>query len=135
MIMKTLFKASAVCVAVLLAGGAWADKHGGDPVVGTVLTGVNAESVATTGYRASKLLGSSIYNDKGEDIGKLEDFIVGSDDSVSVAIIGVGGFLGVDERMVAVPVEVLKMNDKGQLQLSGASKKQLEALPAFIYAE
>ncbi len=133
--MKMHSKASVVCAAVLLAGSAWADNHSADPVVGTVLTGVNAESVATTGYRATKLLGSSIFNDKGEDIGKLEDFIVGSDDSVSVAIIGVGGFLGVDERMVAVPVKVLKMNDKGQLQLSGVSKKQLEALPAFIYAD
>ncbi len=132
--MKTLVKACAVCAAVLLAGSAWAENPG-DPVVGTVLTGVNAETVATTGYRATKLLGASIYNDKGEDIGKLEDFIVGSDDSVSVAIIGVGGFLGVDERMVAVPVEVLEMNDKGQLQLSGASKQQLQALPAFVYAE
>ncbi len=132
--MKTLPRISAVCAAVLLVGSVWAENSA-DPVVGTVLTGVNAETVATTGYRATKLLGSSIFNDKGEDIGKLEDFIVGSDDSVSVAIIGVGGFLGVDERMVAVPVEVLEMNEKGQLQLSGASKKQLEALPAFVYAE
>jgi sporulation protein YlmC with PRC-barrel domain len=132
--MKARVKVWAFCGAVLLAGSVWSESPD-DPVVGTVLTGVTAETVATTGYRATKLLGSSIFNDKGEDIGKLEDFIVGSDDSVSVAIIGVGGFLGVDERMVAVPVEVLEMNEKGQLQLSGASKKQLEALPAFIYAE
>lgn len=133
--MRMFIKASVASFILMLAGVAWADNHGGDPVVGTVLTGVNAESVATTGYRATKLLGSSIYNDKGEDIGKLEDFIIGSDDSVSVAIIGVGGFLGVDERMVAVPVDVIKMNDKGQLQISGASKAQLEALPAFVYAK
>lgn len=132
--MKTTIKVFAISAALLMVSSVRAETAG-DPVVGTVLTGVNAEVVTTTGYRATQLLGSGIFNDNGESIGKLEDFIVGSDDQVTVAIVGVGGFLGVDERMVAVPVESLKMNEQGQLVLAGASKQQLEALPAFVYVE
>lgn len=121
-------------VTLFVVTGAWAET-GSDPVVGSVLTGVNAELVDTKGYRATRLLGSGVYNDKGANIGVLEDFIISSDNSISVAILSVGGFLGVGDRSVAVPVDLLTANDKGQTVLPGASKEQLEALPAFIYAD
>ena len=69
-------------------------QSGNGPVVGGSIMSVNVEVVATTGYRASKLLGSDIYNDQEEKIGKLDDFIVGSNEEVSIAVIAVGGFLG-----------------------------------------
>jgi sporulation protein YlmC with PRC-barrel domain len=125
---------STLLISLFVVAGAWAET-GSDPVVGSVLTGVNAEMVNTKGYRATQLLGSGIYNDKGANIGVLEDFIVSSDKSISVAIVGVGGFLGVGDRSVAVPVDLFETNDKGQTVLPGASKEQLEALPAFIYAD
>ena len=128
-------KISLTLLVALYAGtGAWAET-GSDPVVGSVLTGVDAELVSTKGYRATRVLGSVIYNDKGANIGVLEDFIISSDNSISVAILSVGGFLGVGDRSVAVPVDLLTTNDKGQTVLPGASKEQLNALPAFIYAE
>lgn len=106
-----------------------------DPVVGGAIIAVNVDVVATTGYRATELLGSTIYNDKGESIGKLDDFIVGSDASVSIAVIAVGGFLGVGARMIAVPASMLKGNDAGQTVLPNASKDSLLALPEFRYAK
>ena len=130
-----LRRTSGIALAALLAiSSVWADSHG-DPVVGGSIMAVNVEMVATTGYRASQLLGSDIYNDQGESIGKLDDFIVGSDERVSVAVLAVGGFLGVGARLVAVPASLLQGNDKGQTVLPGGSKAQLEALPAFNYAQ
>jgi sporulation protein YlmC with PRC-barrel domain len=105
-----------------------------EPVVGGTLTAVNADIVATTGYRASKLLKADIYNDEGEKIGRLDDFIVGSEEKVSVAIVGVGGFLGMGKRMVAVPAGSFESNDQGQVVLPGATRDRLKALPAFQYA-
>jgi sporulation protein YlmC with PRC-barrel domain len=106
-----------------------------DPVVGGAVLAVNVDVVATTGYRASRLLGSDIYNDKGEKIGVLDDFIVGSDANVSVAVLSVGGFLGMGDRKVAVPASLLISNEKGQTVLPDATEDQLKALPEFVYAK
>ena len=103
------------------------------PVVGSVITAVDVERVATTGYRASKLLGAEIYNDRAEKIGRLDDFIVGSDEAVSVAVVAVGGFLGMGRRMIAVPADLIAGNEKGQMVLPGATKTELKALPEFRY--
>jgi sporulation protein YlmC with PRC-barrel domain len=119
---------------LITMNGAWAETKS-DPVVGGAIIAVNVDVVATTGYRASKLLGSDIYNGKGENIGKLDDFIVGSDAKISIAVIAVGGVLGVGARMVAVPASLFVSNDKGQTVLPGITKDELNALPEFRYAK
>ena len=127
-------------VALLLTFGialeGWAEKAKVEaPVVGGAIVAVNVEVVATTGYRASKLLGSDVYNDQGQKIGKLDDFIVGSEAEVSVAVVSVGGFLGMGSRLVAVPATLVESNDQGQVVLPGATKEMLKGLPAFQYAK
>lgn len=106
-----------------------------EPVVGKTIITVDVAVVATTGYRASKLLGADVYNEKGEKIGILEDFIVGADDEVSVAIISVGGFLGIGGRRVAIPTELFETNHKQQIVFPHGSKKELLSLPVFNYVE
>ena len=135
--MQTRKIVGALSVVVIMAASflAQAASERSDPVVGGSIVAINVEVVATTGYRASELLGSDIYNDQGEKIGKLDDFIVGSDANVSVAVIAVGGFLGMGARKVAVPANLFKSNDKGQTVLPGATKDTLEALPEFRYAK
>ena len=115
-------------------GPAWAQADSA-PVVGGTILSVDIEVVTTTGYRASKLLGSAIYNDKGEKIGSLDDFIVGSNANVSVAVVAVGGFLGMGARMVAVPATLFESNEQGQTVLPGATKEVLKALPEFRYVK
>ncbi len=106
-----------------------------EPVVGGSVLSVNVEMAATTGYRASKLLGADIYNDQGDKIGVLDDFIVGSDANISVAVVSVGGFLGVGDRKVAVPASMFTSNEKGQTVLPEVTTDQLKALPEFLYAK
>jgi hypothetical protein len=53
---------------------------------------------------------------------------------VSYAIIGVGGFLGIDRHDVAIPAGQLKIQG-GKLMLPGATKDALKALPKFEYAK
>jgi len=119
---------------MIVSSSAWAES-GNDPVVGGAVMAVNVDIVATTGYRASRLLGSDIYNDKGDKIGVLDDFIVGSDANISVAVISVGGFLGMGDRKVAVPASLFTSNQKGQTVLPNATADQLNALPEFLYAK
>ena len=93
------------------------------------------ESVAVAvGYRASKLIGATVYNDKGAKIGKVGDLIIKPDGTVSYAIIDVGGFLGIGVHQVAIPVGQFT-SVKPKLVLPGATKDALKALPEFHFAK
>ena len=99
-------------------------------------------SVSTTelrevamGWSAKKqILGKSVYNNVGEKVGDINDLIVTPDKAVSYAIVGVGGFLGVGEHEIAVPVGQLKQQE-GKIVLPGATKEALKAAPKFEYAK
>jgi sporulation protein YlmC with PRC-barrel domain len=110
------------------------------PVAGRAPLGVTVvELEAIVIGRSAKrdLLGKTVVNDKNEKIGKVDDLIISpnKDSSLpaaSFAIIGVGGFLGIGKRDVAIPMEQLKVEDK-QLALPGATKDTLKAMPPFVY--
>jgi sporulation protein YlmC with PRC-barrel domain len=68
-----------------------------------------------------QILGKDVYNDAGEKIGEVSDLIVAPNRSVSHAIVGVGGFLGVGEHDVAIPVSRFKQQ-MGKIVLKGATK-------------
>jgi sporulation protein YlmC with PRC-barrel domain len=89
-------------------------------------------SVVGKGYRASKLIGSSVTNDKNENIGELDDIIIDTN-RVMFAVIEVGGFLGLGGRLVAVPYESLKVSAGNKIQLPGATKEELQKLTEFKY--
>ena len=89
---------------------------------------------AAEGYRASKLIGSSVVNDQNEKIGTIEDIIIGKDKAL-YAVLQVGGFLHIGGRMVAVPFDSLVVADNGtRIKLPGATQEALKNLPEFKYA-
>jgi sporulation protein YlmC with PRC-barrel domain len=59
-------------------------------------------------WRASKVVGLSVYNDKNESVGSINDLLTDKDGNIKAVVIGVGGFLGVGEHLVAVPFEKVK---------------------------
>ena len=102
------------------------------PQAGVALVKVDL-SVVGQGYRMSKLLGSSVNNDKSEKIGTIDD-IISDKKQLNFAILQVGGFLGVGGHLVAIPYESLVIDDKGQkVTLPGASKEALKNLAEFRY--
>jgi sporulation protein YlmC with PRC-barrel domain len=104
-------------------------------VAGSTLLGVASAEMreVALGWSAKRqVLGQVVYNDKNERIGKIDDIIIAPDKAVSYAIIGAGGFLGVDRHDVAIPVSQIKLED-GKLVLPGASKEALEGTPNFEY--
>ncbi len=56
---------------------------------------------------ASTYIGQSVYNSSDESIGEINDVIFTKDGSVEAAVIGVGGFLGIGEKNVAVPLDTI----------------------------
>jgi sporulation protein YlmC with PRC-barrel domain len=97
------------------------------------LVAPDAEEVAK-GYRAEELKLRSVVNDKGEIIGRIDDFIFGRDNGPIFAVLKVGDFVGLDGELVAVPFRSLKLDDSsGQIVLPGASRAALQKLPVFLY--
>ncbi|ADG17911.1 sporulation protein YlmC with PRC-barrel domain [Paraburkholderia atlantica] len=88
-----------------------------------------------SGYRASKLSGADVYNRNKDNIGTLDDLIVSpGTERTTYAILSVGGFLGLGKHLVAVPFNDLQIDNR-RIVLPDGTKKSLEALPEFKYAD
>jgi sporulation protein YlmC with PRC-barrel domain len=88
---------------------------------------------------ANRLIGTSVYNGSGEDaeaIGDINDIILSKDGQAEAVVIGVGGFLGIGEKNVAVQYDKVEVTgEKGNERfVLDASKESLENAPAFDIA-
>ncbi len=105
-------------------------------VAGSTVVGVAAVELreVARGWSAKRqVLGQTVFNDKGERIGTIDDIVITPEKAVSYVINNAGGFLGVIKHDVAVPVGQLKLVDK-KLVLPGATKDALKARPPFEYS-
>jgi hypothetical protein len=87
----------------------------------------------SAGYRASKVIGSSILNDANETIGKVDDLLISPDGKTPYTVLSIGGFLGMDSHYVVVPYGSLQLLDN-KVVLPGGTKDMLRMLPEFKYA-
>jgi sporulation protein YlmC with PRC-barrel domain len=95
------------------------------------LTPMQATEVAR-GYRAGALELKPVVNEKGETIGRINDFIFGKDGNNYVAL-AVGDFTGLNGELIAIPFNSLKLDDpSGNIILPGASRAAVAKLPVFI---
>jgi hypothetical protein len=94
---------------------------------------VDVQKVAA-GYRASKVIGSSVVNDASETIGKIDDLLVTRDGKEPYVVLSVGGFLGMGTHMVVIRYDNLKFADN-KIVLPGGTKNGLKMLPAFQYSK
>jgi len=60
-------------------------------------------------WRASKLEGLDVYNQNNEKIGDISELLVDSTGKIQAVVVGVGGFLGLGERDVAIPFDQVKL--------------------------
>ena len=63
-------------------------------------------------WRTSKLVGLNVYNDDNESIGTINDLLTDKSGNIKAVVLGVGGFLGVGEHLVAVPFDKIKFVDE-----------------------
>ena len=86
------------------------------------------------GYRASKVIGDKVLNDTNETIGKIDDLLVTRDGKEPYVVLSIGGFLGMDSKLVVIRYDSLKFVDN-TIVLPGGTKDGLNILPAFEYAK
>lgn len=82
---------------------------------------------------ASDFIGKRVYSTGGEDIGEVNDLIVTDNGAVQAVILGVGGFLGIGEKDVAVSMRAIEMQQDGNSTklIVAASKDQLNGAPSY----
>ncbi|WP_437344204.1 PRC-barrel domain-containing protein [Mesorhizobium marinum] len=95
-----------------------------------------APALKADGHLASNIIGENVYNGAGEDaehIGDVNDIVLGTDGSIDAVIVGVGGFLGIGEKEVAVDFANLEWveRDGDRWLATPATKEQLEQQAAF----
>jgi sporulation protein YlmC with PRC-barrel domain len=73
------------------------------------MTSASASNASYQGdWRTSKIVGLNVYNDNNESIGSINDLLTDKNGNIKAVVIGVGGFLGVGEHLVAVAYDQLK---------------------------
>ena len=99
----------------------------------TPISGIDDAALAGSA-RASKLIGSKVY--KGDtSIGQIEDVLVDLDHTtVTAVILSVGGFLGIGDKLVAVPVNQIKVGREAKFT-TDLTKEQLADAPAFDFGK
>lgn len=117
--------------AVTVSGNAVAQTAGST----TLGVGVAEIKDVMKGWSAKKqVLGQTVYNEKNEKVGTIDDIIIAPDRVVSYAIVGAGGFAGLGKHDVAIPIKQFK-EEAGKFTLKGATKEAIKAMPEFEYAK
>jgi len=86
---------------------------------------------------ASRLIGSTIYSPANESLGDVNDIVASKDGQVKAIVIGVGGFLGIGEKNVAVaPAELQRVADGNSWRYQlNTTKDELSAAAEFKIPE
>lgn len=123
---RTLLKTGALLLSVAVA-----------PIAAHAASDAYTETMPAESWLSADLVGKSVYagiDQDSERLGDVNNLIIGADGSVSGVVIGVGGFLGVGEKNVAVNFSELTFATTGEgderLVLS-ETKEELEAAPEF----
>ena len=80
--------------------------------------------------RASKFIGSNVYDKDNNKVGDISDVVIDPDGKVAHVIVGVGGFLGIGEKHVALKMTDLKRGQDNKLVLD-KSKDELKQMASF----
>jgi sporulation protein YlmC with PRC-barrel domain len=106
------YLATALIGSALLAPMAYAET----PATTTDSTRVAPMNSANTSanrgeWRASKIVGLNVYNNNNEKVGAIDELLTDRNGAVKAVVIGVGGFLGMGEHLVAIPFDKIKFVD------------------------
>lgn len=86
---------------------------------------------SATDMRADKLIGTSVYNTEGQEVGSVEDIVFDQDGKIVGVVLKVGGLLGIGGKSVGIKWnEVQVMPQDGTVQVN-YSEDQLKVAPDF----
>lgn len=81
---------------------------------------------------ASTLSGDKVVNTYGEDLGRIEDFMLDLESGrIRYAVLSFGGFLGVGDKLFAIPPEKLRIDTENEQVILDMERARLENAPGF----
>jgi len=81
---------------------------------------------------AKSLIGARIENLKNENLGKIEDLVIEPEEGrVTFAVLSFGGFLGMGEKLFAVPLQAMRTSTEDRTFLLDVDKEKLKNAPGF----
>ena len=87
---------------------------------------------------ANDVVGANVENSEGDSLGTINDVIITEDQGIKAVVIGVGGFLGIGEKNVAVSYDDIEQttDENGDVKLMlNATNEELENAPRFVSLE
>jgi sporulation protein YlmC with PRC-barrel domain len=92
-------------------------------------------TVPNNGITVSEYYKQSVYDTKDNKIGDVNDVLLDKSGQVSAVILGVGGFLGMGEKDVAVPFNAIKITEKdgNRYLVMDTSKEALQSATGYTY--
>jgi len=81
--------------------------------------------------KASGLLGMEVRNRENQKLGEIKDLVMESPGKVSYTVLAVGGFLGIGEKLIALPPRALHVAEDGDYLVLDADKAKIQAAPGF----
>jgi sporulation protein YlmC with PRC-barrel domain len=121
---------SVAVAALLMAAPAFAQTTTSPPPATTVAPSGQTQfySRQATDMRASVLIGANVTNTANETVGEINELILDKDGRVVAVVVGVGGFLGIGEREVALDYKSLNIKyDPSAMTNAGATTVQVNA--------
>jgi sporulation protein YlmC with PRC-barrel domain len=107
-------------------------EQGGQQATGQLIVPADQLNSAKL-MSANDYIGKTVYDQAGNNIGEVNDLIVSGDGNIEAVILGVGGFLGIGEKDVAVNTDAVQMVQDGDTQrlIVQATKETLESAPTY----
>lgn len=96
--------------------------------VGTGTTGA-VTAVNPLAGMGRELVDRDVYGAQGNEVGEIEDVVMGADNKVTAVLVDVGGFLGIGERRVAIPIDQLRI--EGDRVISQLTEEQVNNMPEY----
>lgn len=127
---------ASTAIATLIAAGAYAPAFAQtvEPMPGEQTMAPNV--IHSEDNLASRIIGQRVYNSAGEDaenIGSVKDIVISANGEVEAIVIGVGGFLGIGQKDVALEYDLAEWveRDGDRWLVVSTNREALEALPEF----
>src|SRR5512141_1018791 len=81
---------------------------------------------------ATSLMGDKVVNPQGEELGKIEEFMIDLDTGcIAYAVLSFGGFLGLGDKLFAIPVQALAIDEDKKCFILNVAKEKLKSASGF----
>lgn len=81
---------------------------------------------------ASSLMNDRVMNEQGEDLGKIEEFMIDLDTGcIAYAVLSFGGILGFGDKLFAIPIQAFKLDEDRKCFILNISKDKLKNAQGF----